>query len=593
MHKFFINKVNDDYSDALHAYGFSFFLQSLFNKKVIIENTPSFYCIHSSVDISDKEISSLKFDWKTHNLPYLTSSGKISEKQAKLGKKEQKPVSAPEHCNYQYSLNELSDRLSTYYALLKGIPSKIRTRVDFETNETFENVRKASLSREESNILSIKGFNIAYVEAWNNTSLFVYNQSLEWHNSIKSLLTIYADEDGYNKSPVGDKFDSTQNQILSPNTPNGINSQTPRFEYHGSKQSNWVTFFEYMAFYKTAIIADSRNSQTYIFLPSPGIISVSGISSILNEIDNEKRFIVGTRNHGIINNIAVKYLVSKTLMEHIFKKMKIDSEENNAEFKSSTNYINGLYVSRLYPFSSKAKSVLGVHFDALPVAFFSNRFKEATTQLGFLKLIVDQLTRRTKYDDTRVVTLFNDYLSSYTLKELLIFLSHYLLEQAQKMNKKEFSHRINVENIKEYIKMTHKQEKLSEIFENESFLNIARAINKADFSAQYDKSKNGSSLFQPQYGLGQELINSSYNLDTFSKRLARFIYEYQTETARVSARTNLPLYRTSVREDDFKTVIEFAETFGSEVVAHALVALSYSTRKSTKNEENNKEEKED
>lgn len=124
------------------------------------------------------------------------------------------------------------------------------------------------------------------------------------------------------------------------------------------------------------------------------------------------------------------------------------------------------------------------------------------------------------------------------------------------------------------------------IVENEGFQNVAYAIRHSTVIPQRRKARKQTYLYEIRYGLGAELKRKAAVKEEFLTALSDFIHNYNQENAQVLERTGQQM-RKDVRTSDLHEVTRLVDEFGSEVVAHLLVAYGYAREPREDTDSNN------
>ena len=122
--------------------------------------------------------------------------------------------------------------------------------------------------------------------------------------------------------------------------------------------------------------------------------------------------------------------------------------------------------------------------------------------------------------------------------------------------------------------------KLTEITENQGFLNIAKAINSATVYAGNIRDREGKikeTGWERIYGLAQRLSSQSGSKKDFIIEISSFLASYQNENLRIDdelRKQNKPR-RIWTTKDDLDKLIDLIDEYGSSLVANLLIAYGY------------------
>lgn len=142
--------------------------------------------------------------------------------------------------------------------------------------------------------------------------------------------------------------------------------------------------------------------------------------------------------------------------------------------------------------------------------------------------------------------------------------------------------------------------KLTQITENQGFLNIAKAINSATVYAGNIRDKEGNireTGWERIYGLAQRLSSQSGSKKDFIIEISSFLATYQNENLRIDdelRKKNKPR-RIWTTKDDLDKLIDLIDEHGSSLVANLLIAYGYAkgwgkSKESDKTEKTNNQQ---
>jgi len=131
--------------------------------------------------------------------------------------------------------------------------------------------------------------------------------------------------------------------------------------------------------------------------------------------------------------------------------------------------------------------------------------------------------------------------------------------------------------LKESLPMNDKQD-YSGILEDPHFQKVADAINYCTVYARYKKDVQQDSTFfyKVRHGLGDDLLRNAHDPARFITDLSKFIHDYHRESMNVQVDNNTT--RASVEPSDIHAITELIAQYGSNIVAHLLVASGYASR---------------
>jgi hypothetical protein len=180
-------------------------------------------------------------------------------------------------------------------------------------------------------------------------------------------------------------------------------------------------------------------------------------------------------------------------------------------------------------------------------------------------------------DGYALLSALRDFLSGSALDPLFAFTNAYAGYYMGRRQRKQYAHQLSTEFIRSVVVGT--EEKLTSIFENEGFRNIAYAIRQSTVTAQY-RDMQGDRRYDVRYGLGQELARKARYPKEFLTALADFLHKYNAETVQVAERMNKmgrseELGRRRVTTSDIEEVAGLIEIYGAPLIANLLIAYGY------------------
>lgn len=192
-----------------------------------------------------------------------------------------------------------------------------------------------------------------------------------------------------------------------------------------------------------------------------------------------------------------------------------------------------------------------------------------------------QERKGTEYDFLRD---YRDFLSSYQLQPFFHFMLKYSQHLMSELGDGKNPAQFTTKGL-EVMLMNHPDsEKLTPIVINPSFQRIANAIRASTVTAQFFKAKGEPGPYDIRYGLGNKLTRNATYPGKFFVALNEFVASYMQENARVNEhyKGNPPVSRTQIRDEDLQEIAKLIDDYGSELVAHSLVAFGYASKSSDK-----------
>jgi len=115
------------------------------------------------------------------------------------------------------------------------------------------------------------------------------------------------------------------------------------------------------------------------------------------------------------------------------------------------------------------------------------------------------------------------------------------------------------------------------ILENPGFQAVASAIRACTVTERYyqDVKNLKNRPFHVRHGLGADLLRHAHDAERFLAELSSFLHDYARESSNAQANTGET--RAFVSADNIADVVQLVSVYGSNIVAHLLVAIGYAS----------------
>lgn len=190
-------------------------------------------------------------------------------------------------------------------------------------------------------------------------------------------------------------------------------------------------------------------------------------------------------------------------------------------------------------------------------------------------LIIVRSLDETRGDQFDLLCLYRDFLSANNLTPFFAFTTAYSSYLIRQLERRQFARPFTTTTLEViFMNSDDRQQRFSEIVQNEGFRNIAYAIRHSTVIPQSRKARGERPVVDVRYGLGQQLTRKAAYPADFLAELAEFIQLYNAENGQLRENKRNP-FRKNVTTADLDAVTELVDQFGSKVVCNMLVAYGY------------------
>lgn len=285
-------------------------------------------------------------------------------------------------------------------------------------------------------------------------------------------------------------------------------------------------------------------------------------------------------------------LFSKSWLEYVEAAWQ---EEDDFDILGAPEHVvAGFHVAHFKPLSDKAYTMVNQSFLSLPN--WSGNLQTRADVVAVQRIIDEHLNVTRGIDETHsdgfeLLRRYRDFVSGGnwdTFLDFAVSYGDYMLRdrhEAAQQNRPSRVWQFTLFNLEELM-MRNKMD-FAAIVQDRGFRNVARAIRQSTVQAQYFRHQRNDRRYDIRYGLGQELARKAYNEGEFIVALGDFLLKYNAESAQVEENAarqhggNIPeevrkTLRSRISETDVNAVLSLIDVYGSELVAHLLVACGYS-----------------
>lgn len=377
---------------------------------------------------------------------------------------------------------------------------------------------------------------------------------------------------------------TTYNQLLSPPSSKGINSNKPKLTELAGDPNLLTEYLKILGCFEGMYsIGGSTEFDDYrIYVCEPKEIYLSMQRNILNAF--RKGFF---SNSSIKGDILSELLYSKEIIKH--------TEELNAKIHfsfedifSPKNYVNGFYVCHYMTIKKsppKKHAPINLAYLKIPSFIKARTIEEANEWIEIIDEIIS-ITRSIKgslkNEESGNVLYGLDKLRTFigsskieSFFEFGFWYSQYLMFAFNKKQQDSqwFVKTFKIKTLDKLLKNIIMSDfKISEIISNEGFQKVAYAIRKSTVSLQY--TPKDQRKFEIRYGLAQTLQNKSKSKNDLAEFIGEFIGTYNAETARSVEKTSNYL-RANVRENELNFFYDLLDKFPSKVIGALLASYGF------------------
>ncbi len=377
--------------------------------------------------------------------------------------------------------------------------------------------------------------------------------------------------------------ETTHNQLISPPSSKGINSNKPRL---GELSGNPNTFIEYLkllgcfeGMFNIGGSSDFEDHRIYVIAPKE--IHLSMLRVVKKAF--KKTFFSGSTIKG---DIFSELMFSKELLQHV-KEVENSFSFSFEDIYSPSNYINGFHVCHYMTIKKsppKKHAPINLAYLGIPSFINTNNGKDVDKWISILNDLISisrsikgSLKNEESGDAITGLNKLRNFLSTSKIESFLDFQIWYGAYLMFAFNKKNQDRQWFVKTFKTdtlnkiFNNMSIKDFKISEITSNEGFQKVAYAIRKSTVTLQYTPKEQRH--FEIRYGVAQSLQNKSKSAPDLAAYIGEFIGLYNSETARKAELSKG--YRKIVREDELNEFYTLLDNYPSKVVGALLASYGF------------------
>ncbi|EYE89417.1 hypothetical protein Q428_02915 [Fervidicella metallireducens AeB] len=590
--KYYVLKDSGTYSNTLETYGLAELLTKINSSesKVFIEDKGMYYEITVN---NPQRVEITYFDI----FPYL----KTKEK-----KEKQKDKDILDNDNIEKEITNYIDieeekiRNKKYSEFVKSInqqKNEARKKENPETESTLNQFDKKIKEYEDKPrndwdvIMSVSI--LKAIDTYKNIYINLFRNKENFKVLVDCILELYKTPDEnrdiikkklnqYKKNKVlVDIKEAASLQLYNPSMVKGAHSSKANGITPKAKDGFWLNecmkilgSYNSMIMKQVKVSSKDSDNKIYVFDVNKFNWDIEKKKAIFNEFKTNLKGYTSIKLD--INSIL---LITKQLIK--YHSSVVEKASAYRRKYRPKDEVKGLY-SVYFKNMGNASSPVNISYLELPGFIELESSKDADDWLSIidehLNIINNIKISLNKQDETgSIIPLLQDYRMFLTTADINYFFNYvsayssFLMQQISKENY--FVKPFTQKNMEVFLMKYDK--KFSDIFENEGFKNIAKAIRASTISEQYAKS-HGKQNFDIKYGLAQNLIRKSAYKDELITYLSEFIVSYNQETARY-AEKNKGIRRTTIKQQDLEDIVKLIDEFeDSSLIGKMLCAYGYS-----------------
>ncbi len=275
-------------------------------------------------------------------------------------------------------------------------------------------------------------------------------------------------------------------------------------------------------------------------------------------------------------DITSLLLFVKAWLDYTEARYRREGQDRVGEDAVPEKVVAGFHVAQFKKLSQQAYTMVNLSFLQLPAWSGDLRTR---SDVAALKRVIDEhldvihAVDENHSDGYDMLKDYRDFVAGGKWEGFFAFTTAYAHYAMQRMIQQPnlYTPLFTTPNLRRLL-MTEK--KFAPILESEGFRNFAYAIRHSTVIPQSRKARGLNTLYDIRYGLGEELKRKATVKEEFIAALMNFAQSYNRENAQILDRTKQQM-RRDLRTSDIDDVVRLVDEYGSEVVAHLLVAYGY------------------
>ena len=482
--------------------------------------------------------------------------------------------------------------------LPSGIPY-----LDYETDRDQVRARRAARDQGADDALPVPAYwdieraiHPLSLPGYNSLAITWWALGEEQSDALALLLDLYATTPNDHAQAIaawkrlddahewGIRAEATQQQLFNPDRGKGQNKAKANGLAIGNAKGFWLTeWLKAIGLYEAGLTQLARGTtDRKTFVIAPRDLSYAAHRSVMRDFRDTM-----ASETAIKFDILAAIRYTRALLSHISRDDSLILRLLDRQ--RPTQLVAG-FETAFYKDLGQATATMNMSFIALPgwvtittrddIALYAHPDQGLLTQLEWLTQQFDE-----SHGDTHALLRhLRDFVSGGDLAALFRFTDAFAGYYIRARHQGRFAYPLTTRLIDRLIMGA--DNRLSAIPQHPGFQHVANAIRQSAVIAPYQtqafRQRGGRYPYNARYGLARDLLRRARRRDEFAADLGDFLSDYAAETARVAARMRkrqsafpFPGQRRTVRASDLDDVLLLMDEYGSETVAHLLIAYGY------------------
>jgi hypothetical protein len=597
---YYVDKTSNSPGDSLAAYGtarlFRFILEmcNLFgSKQVKVTDQGSKYAIELPTILTEQMVDDLKF--------FSTVEFILTAKNAA-----RQPITS-RVLNYDGT----KARVNEYFERRKTLPTEAKGKNADPLHPALQELKLLTPRPDWPTFQAIN--QMSAIIGYNDMVLRWEENAGQFPAMIKLILQMFSSSPnpveavqaqwsaGVKQGRFKGKPDATASQLFNPVCGKGQNSSKSSALAMGNLTNFWLLeFLKCIGAFEAAaprIISNPKNPRAKdrkLYVLAPRDIELEINKTVWDEFCQTFR-----------SDTSVKMDIKASLTyTRVFLSRSEVMAGSNLEFdfegRGPENYVNGLW-SVFYKDLGNSSAVMNLSFIGLP-----NWMKDVKTseQVGQYLALIDEhegllkQLKEERSEEYAMLLTYRNFLSGQDLTALLDFYADYGrfymgVTEREWDSRGRFLRLPTIENLE--VIMASQDFDLESIIKDEGFLQVAYALRHSTVIPQRNKARGNDRLYEPKYGLIQELKRKGQYKAEFITALTDFISNYNLETEQIFERkkgfTNpqdalsRKFQRSRVEKKHLDSVIRLVEATSPSLICNLLAAYGSAVDTRSKQEQ--------
>ena len=369
----------------------------------------------------------------------------------------------------------------------------------------------------------------------------------------------------------GIRAEVTASQLLNPHQGKGQNQPKIASIQPGNIKSPWpVEYLKAAGLWEAAFPRTTTDNDWKVYILAPRQLRLRDLREVYRKFARvlwqERR----SDTTALKTDITSVLLFYKTWLGYAAER----KDEFDLKRARPHTVVHGFYVTQYKLMSAQAYTMLNQSFLRLPT------WADAVTSWDDVKawqaLIDEHLDVIHAVDENHsdgydMLKDYRDFVAGGRWEGFFAFTTAYAHYAMQRMAQNQYAPLFTTPHLRRLL-MTEKH--FTPILESEGFRNFAYAIRHSTVIPQSRKARGLDTLYDIRYGLGEELKRKATVREEFIAAVMNFAQSYNRENAQVLESKGQQM-RRDLRTSDIEDMVRLVDQYGSEVVAHLLVAYGY------------------